>query len=53
MQMCHRFRLDGGSFESDVSMPAPRAFASLVLVPKWGVWILGGYPDYSMVMCMI
>ncbi len=39
--------------EEETRMPQPRAFASAVMVPRWGMWIMGGLPEDSMVSAKI
>jgi len=46
---CKRLAIDSHTWEKDVQLEEPRAFAAHTLVPKWGMWILGGMPVTSMV----
>jgi len=38
----------GDTWEEDVQLPGPRAFSSMVMVPRWGMWAMGGLPAESM-----
>jgi len=46
---CKRMSLYDNKWEEDAALPHPAAFGSMVMVPKWGMWIMGGLPADSMV----
>ncbi len=47
---CTRMAMDSRTWEEEaIELPDGRSFASAVMVPRWGMWILGGMPKKTMV----
>jgi hypothetical protein len=48
-EKCYKLKPDKAEWEADEPLKEPRAYAAMVMVPKWGMWITGGEP--AMVEC--